>query len=838
MISLFALHALSYTKPINYALSFDGSGILSFGRFQELDDLSKFSIQFWMKAKEWTKGATIFEKGNDIKLILGNEYSLTFKIANNEFEIESHSLRTNAWIHITIMNGDGKLKFLLDNTEIKSFDQSFSFPANDKPLYIGVNYNGLIDELRIWKNLLKGEFDNYWQNTLNEFNPSWSDLVGYWKFDQYTCENIVDYKGNHHGTVSLNGVNREIVEDNDKFKYLLAGAYISFARMAGSALDRDKVRLANFLLVICGKTDANGNAWVDGHNNEAKFQNIDYVKEFKGRNGLAHFNGQGSKMSCGLNPLKTGVFTFGTWIYIDEWTEGSVLIKKQLNDNKGLLVTLGDLNSKTITVHINGHDYVLKNKVNTKQWTFIGFSATPYAESALKQILFVVDDWHGYADEGPSGGIIASLTDFSGMDNIETFIGLDFNGYLDDTCLVQDNFTFARIKAMQNGMQLPEYEKVLDGSKLAKYDSYWKYDNATNLGYDWMSWVEYLRILLEPYQGMRGYTVVLSFQHHANWLNTLRNLELKNKLAKQIAEVANNCDLLSGVDIDFEWAYSTEEWTLYGQFCMAIRSYLKPGKLLTCTPHMYIYQIPVQYHRYIDFFFMQCYGPNNIDVFRNEPYANQYQVLLNFGFPREKLAMSYAATTTGGFKDGQHKPEYPVPSSIRVLWNSSWTRDTNTCPYNGYDFYFNSFNEVYFRSNFIRQHGSPGLMYWDTATDLRTDHPLSVAVASSLAINSNVDYIVDKVDNAPPVPYPTNTPQPTASHHTRTPEPFSPTSTSTSTPDHSAYRTAIIVAASAGGFVLVACVIIVGLSFFFRPKQDPLISTIPSDANKHLMSYT
>lgn len=191
--------------------------------------------------------------------------------------------------------------------------------------------------------------------------------------------------------MSAGGVVREVVKDNKHFKYILVSSYINFRRFGWANLDQKKFQLLNHLLIISGKTAGDGSAWIDFRPNNGEFTNAEYVAEFNGRKGLAHFKGQGAKMNVGVYPIRQGKFTFATWIYIEEWIEGSVIAEKYLNDKKGFQLKLGSAADKTVTMHITGHDYVLKNRFQTNKWIYFCMSTNNTGESALKQVFFTVD---------------------------------------------------------------------------------------------------------------------------------------------------------------------------------------------------------------------------------------------------------------------------------------------------------------------------------------------------------------------------------------------------------------------------------------------------------------
>ncbi|EAY21632.1 hypothetical protein TVAG_013990 [Trichomonas vaginalis G3] len=782
------INSVSFTE--NYALKFEGNGILSLGRYQELDNLEKFTFQFWLCPSEWKSGAHVFEKGDAIRLSLGQEQQLNLHVDGKDFTFTSAELKVNTWVHITLMNGNGSLIFMINNQQIQTINENIKIPVDERAFYIGLGFVGRIDEFRIWGNTLSGDYDNFWQNTLNEFNPQWNDLLGYWKFDQYTCPNIVDYKGNHHGTLSTSGVSREKVTDNNLFRYMVAAAYTDFIRFSDRAIDIQKFQLANYLLILSGKTSETGHAWLPFPFNNATLENAEYVESFEGRSGVAHFKGQGAKMNGGVEPLPVGTFAFGTWLYIENWVENAIIIKKYLDENKGLQIKLGSSDEKKIIVHINGHDYTIKNKIDVKKWYFLGVSTQQTAQDALHQVLFAVNDWTGNADEGPSGEAIQGLTNFTGLENTEVILAENFDGYLDEVAITDEFYDENKLKDMQNGMTMSYFSKTMVVTTLMKYDSYWKFDKKDDLGYDWFSWKEFIRIIKEAYIGRRGANVIMSFGGFENWNTKLADQNIREKLGTELANIANTHDDFCGIDLDFEWPYSAEEWSYYADLVKRTKTKMNPDKTLSITPHTWFYQFPKDHIQYVDRFLFQNYGPNSNEIFTDAHFKKDYDNFINYGHTNDKIIMSWATTTTDGVNGTQKKP----PVGIRNLITPSFTRETFVVNKDGYDYHFNSYNSVYFRANYMRQKGATGIFHWDMGNDVNTSHEFSYAKVSSFAINSNVDLIVDKVENPPPAPspeptmspLPTQSPAPTPEQSPLPSQSPSPEQTpaATNTPEH------------------------------------------------------
>ena len=67
--------------------------------------------------------------------------------------------------------------------------------------------------------------------------------------------------------------------------------------------------------------------------------------------------------------------------------------------------------------------------------------------------------------------------------------------------------------------------------------------------------------------------------------------------------------------------------------------------------------------------------------------------------------------------------------------------------------YFTGMEQVWLRSEFMNSNGCAGIFYWDMGNDTRDcNDPRSLATFASLAINSNVQKIVEKVDAAAEAP--------------------------------------------------------------------------------------
>lgn len=745
----------------NYALKLTPEGSVNVYKFPELNELSSYSIQFWINVDSWQKGALIYDRGGDFKASLGKEGTVNFQAGSTVLAATSADLAAGKWAQITmIANGSGA-QVLVNNVQAGSIATAMTIPASEKDMILGGGMSGRLDEFRVWKAALSNaEYDGGYQyfiyNTINKFNPQWSDLVAYYKFDQNLCDNVVDYTfTNHHGSFSTEGADREIVEDNAKFKYYMTSAYTNFERFFDRAIDRDKYLLANDLIVLNIDSYSDGHLSIAFPNDEGELINSEYLPEFEGRSGVLSLDGTGVGMNVGTDAMTPDVgWTFQTWLYIDEWVPGAYIFKKETEDHlNGVSIRLGDAPGEDgqIIVRINGRDFPMHpttpTKMNTKEWIHFAVATNLQDDSMVERtFIYIVNGMQSFGVSGECGDKAVSYIP-AGVSGVDAVIGENFKGKFDETAIWHKAFDRNTIYGYgNNGCPMPGFGITLTTANMLTAGGYWKYDDDENPGYDYYSYKHFLALMRSAYDNHRGYTIRMAVRSHTNWEQTFASAEKRKIFAADLAEISKEFD---GVELDFEWCYSTDCFNNYGLLLDEIKAVLPADKILAVSPHKVSYAFDKKYMDNCDFFTFQIYGPDK-GLFTLNSYKEAYDMFLRRGYPKGKMVLSYACTTSGGYLDGVRKT-----ATIGVrdsLLEGDYTPDQNEGFDGTYMRYFTGFNQTYERSKFARDNDLKGIFYWDMGNDVATNHKYSLVKASSFAINSNVDTLVTHVDVYPDGP--------------------------------------------------------------------------------------
>ena len=107
-------------------------------------------MQIWIKPVEWVKGAQLYNQSNLI-MELGENRSLIVKAGTSSVTC-TPEIALNTWSQLTMVYDNGTVKLYVNN-ELKETTGTLPaiLPDAVHTCYIGKNFKGQIDEIRVWK---------------------------------------------------------------------------------------------------------------------------------------------------------------------------------------------------------------------------------------------------------------------------------------------------------------------------------------------------------------------------------------------------------------------------------------------------------------------------------------------------------------------------------------------------------------------------------------------------------------------------------------------------------------------------------------------------------------
>ena len=751
----------STAQVTNNAISFQRNGRVSLGVINNTT-ASGITLQLWMNPQHWIPGANIVTWGNNLNIQLGKAGELVIRCCDDTLSFTDSNLASGNWSHITLLL-DGNIRLLVNNANEQSgtLSQPFTIPT-EAPLLLGGGLLGRIDEVRVWNFILPADYNRFWNNTIDQFNPQWQHLVGYWKFDQTRLEsNVYDYSGNgHNGTFSAGGVTRTAVNDNPSFTYRRNLAYADCSRFFDRGVQHGQYLKSNVISMIGATAQADGSLKYKQPDNKGIISGGSYLAQYDGRTGVLDLTGEGAQMNVGKESLiaynnssyleSATAYTFMTWMSLDEWMAGAYLIQKESSASNGISLRMGEAQGEFI-LRCNGVEFTYSTALQLDRWHHIGFST---GDATLGgEFVFVVDE----TTITPSyTHTTAANTTLTGLCSTDCIIGAGVDGKLDETVTWTQKFGAADIIAQSNTLIEPGIGKAITGAYSRSVDGLWKYDLADDLGRDSYSTPEWFRMIKATFEGYEGAYVTISIDKWSDEFFTKinNNAQYREALANAISQVGNE-PFLDGVDYDFEW---NNNWSGIGTLCQLVRERLHEGKIQAVSPHELYYNFPTDKMQYVDYFNFQDYGPANKNIFTFNNYKNFFTKAKNHGYPVDKIMLSYATTTSGAMYSNGSRPASSHAEFYPTGWRSM-PYETFEYTQNTYDVgegltrYFTGMEQVWLRSEYMNNNGCAGIFYWDMGNDTRDcNDPRSLATFASFAINSNVQKIVEKVDAAAEAP--------------------------------------------------------------------------------------
>lgn len=739
-------------QTINYALKNEnGAGYVEVSPIEELDNSSEATFQMWINPVVITGNASLISQDNfSLNFNENGQLSVT---VGSQIAVLNYTFPLAQWSQISLTIANGVARAYINNEEQVVLDGRLPelLPvATANSCLIGKGFNGSLDEIRVWRKALS-QTELYWRNTLNKFNPNYEFLVAYWKGDQDQCENLVDYKFAHHGI--LHNVVREPVTDNENFRYCISTGYTNFIRFIDRPnIDRDMFLMTNDLILLSGKIQKDGSIAMEYADNTATPTNVNYIEEFEGRKGVMDFQGDGSQMiskegaflysaDTKFGREEPGTATLQGWFYIDSWKEGALLFSQRKDADNCIEIKLGAEATKDIIVDLCGTKATLSEKLEVGKWQYIAVYFAPKVVSISNirlsfNILSISIDYQRY---NALNGVTLSGNDMNIasvplMQDVPIVMGKDFDGKMDEV----QAWATDRSGSVESDSKNPYLLNVGSWNNLF-LTAYWKGDDPDNIGKDSQSYTGMIEFMRNYYAGYRGMKIRLGliYPDGDKWSGVLNQKENVDRL---IADAKALLPEFDGIDVDLEWHY-------YNILNPVIRRLIdevmkgQDDKIFSVSQHYYSYTLDKSLltDPGIDYFTMQIYGPQT-NTYTWDYYESAYNAFINYGYPKEKLVLSYGVLlvdgTEAGYKDlfekfGMNDDNYDPDLNI---WNGK---------------YFNGVNQVKRKQNFILDRGCLGTMYFDMGNDLRVSDYKSLIRAQNEIIASNVDTLITQVKMDP-----------------------------------------------------------------------------------------
>ena len=756
LCSVSVINFKTYSQVENFALDFPGvtSSVVNLGNIDELDAISQFTFECWIKLSAWNTDSEVFnrtqDENNRIGIQLGpqDKKMLYFHIANGTASyvaVENVPVAIAQWHHIVMayngaLEAKSQVDVYIDGVKMELHYMSESGLLPDKtatassPVIVGQGFDGKIDEVRLWKTKLSAS-DIVLSNTIGDGHPLYSNLIGYWRMDQHTNNtSVIDYKADHHG-VMRSGVERVPVDDNETLEYHVVGGYVRPYLYKAGAVSDDYLLHNNDIINLFVYTYDDGELFFIDPVSDGVLTNTAYLAEFSGRNGVVDFNGTGSKMNAGrhlMNNAEGGVtrFTFEAWVYLDSWVNWSYIFRNQTGSDwqNKIDLQLGEESKQQLFFHINngGNFYaaVDNSGLSVGAWHHLAVVYNGGAGARNQAQLYLdgvkKDPWYSSGD--------GTLPEKGPLIRGDFELGLNFDGKMDEAMVFRFPLSQGHIVDHMNG-----------GFTTSTWPNFWiaahwKFDDASIPGKDAQTWIDTYNGINAAIGGHEGIKHRISAT--GDWRNMIKTPESRENFAQNLRTLLDNYPLFDGVDLDFEWCYQDVQcWTDYGKAVEVLNNALKPEEVFSVSLHPLSYAMPISAIELLDLVSIQSYGPRPA-VFSYEAYQDHIKLFTDHGFPKDKLIAGlpfYGVSDPSGSSIGYDGivDAFPAldPAIDQVVINRGDTDIT---------YVFNGVNTIQKKVQYAKEQDLAGAMYWDTAVDTDYSHPLCLLKALNTEMSANI----------------------------------------------------------------------------------------------------
>ncbi|NOY58229.1 MAG: T9SS type A sorting domain-containing protein [Calditrichaeota bacterium] len=182
----------------------------------------KFTVEMWMKTgpyygdpailgtKDWSGGSNpgwiIYEDKGQVRMRVHDA-------DHNGVKIYVAKVPLHRWAHVGIIVDTTKTTCFVNDVFLSKDNSYQNVITSGLPLAFAQDptygydpaFNGSIDEVRIWKTVLSEKTLKEWRHKpITTDHPNYSDLVGYWKFDNVSGDTVKDLSPEHHDIILVN----------------------------------------------------------------------------------------------------------------------------------------------------------------------------------------------------------------------------------------------------------------------------------------------------------------------------------------------------------------------------------------------------------------------------------------------------------------------------------------------------------------------------------------------------------------------------------------------------------------------------------------------------------
>lgn len=509
---------------------------------------------------------------------------------------------------------------------------------------------------------------------------------------------------------------REVLErsesDGIESSTKIVSSYIRNNFLETGRVSAESMNSCNDLIIMGFNPYSDGGLYFEIPDNSASFKgNAEVLKELEGRKGVVLFKGAG-EMLAGNDLLHTPAiqgnadagkysqFTFGAWLFVDQWVKGSCLFKKE-NEQGKIAFEEGETPGQFVLEVDKQRIILAAPGFQHKKWIHVAltYSAFPNNKGV-----------HLYVNGKKVADSLSILSEKLPYIRTSMLIG-------DKARMALDEVFFNRLALSEEVINQIK-NRGLDFSSwhMSKTLAYWKFDDGEKLGKDSHTWVDLLQRVKN--EVTNPHTRIRAGISAGDWKTMCANEHYRNDFAQNVKKLIEKYDF-DGVDLDFEWPLNSTEFDNYSQTIVKLREVIGRGKILTVSLHPLYYKISQEAIKAADHISLQCYGPSP-QRFPYTTYVKEAQAAVEYGISKDKLVLGLPFYGAEEHKEGTVSYWDFVKSGLIL------NKEADEVVYKGKKYIFNGQNTIAQKTRYVIDESFAGVMSWDLATDVTLSHPLSL----------------------------------------------------------------------------------------------------------------